>query len=545
QLDVVLSREEIEIRRELDRWLIDPLHGPQMRFLSAAGEQPARSIRQREQLLDRWRAFASSIHELELDARTKADIGYVAPRGSIERNVAQLDALLAIPTLDSPLLAPACGGGRWIPKSPDERLPDIAQRELGDALAQEALVALNPHLLDPEVRARGTWVLIPSATDPLAPEERGAFVAEVAAVIDDEIRPALESWRDALAFDLALKAPTDQQPGLLALPGGSGLYRDLVWMHTTTWTEPGAISDRALDELEALETELAEVASEALGVSDLDRVRTLLRGGAASSHPNAGAVEAALRSDLANVQDRLDDWFFDRSRNALVVTIEQRFDRDPAEAIAYLPPATDSSRPGRLVVDVGADREPVYATAAAAYGEGVPGRHYMRGLLRDRNDLPLFRRYASPTVIEEGWVDYAERLADEMELYAGSLERVGMLRRAVERRALAVADVGLHVEGWSRDDARDFLRRRTYLAPSEVELQIDLVLARPGAALAPVVGSVAIRGLRDAAERALGDDFDIRAFHEALTLDGPVDLRWLADRVGNWGDFDGRAAIAI
>lgn len=545
QLDRALATETIWITHELDRWLLDPLEGPQMQFLRAAQEQPAQTARQRDQLLQRWTAFGRAIEELRLDSIAKARGGFVASRGSIERNVAQLDSLLAVSTLESPMLTPACGGGRWVPLTPGESIAALANRELDDARRQDELLQLNPHVLDPDVRGRGTFLLLPSPTDPLTPTERGEFVAAVATIIDEEIRPALDAWRETLAFDLLLRAPSHEQPGLVSLPGGTSIYNDLVWVETTLDLPPGHWSEIALDELEALESELPAIAGAALGTNDSARIQSLLRGDRNLFHPNAGAVEAALRADVARASREIPRWFNDLARQPLVITPAERPDRDLVEALAYLPPATDSSRPGRLLIDVQNDRQPIYATAAAAYGEGIPGRHFVRSLLRERPELPLFRRYAGPSVIEAGWVDYAEGLAEEMGLYADDLERLGRLTRAIERRALAVADVGLHLEGWSRDDARAFLDQRTFLSPAETSLHVDILLGRPGHALAPIAGATAIRQLREASENALGDDFDIRAFHDALVSDGPIDLTWLAERVGDWGDFDGRDALGI
>jgi uncharacterized protein (DUF885 family) len=545
QLTFALERERTLLETEIDRWLIDPVDAPHMRFLAASATQPALTGRQREQLLDRWAAFARSVRELDIDASGMARAGFVAPRSSIERNIAQIDAILAAPTLEHPFLQPAAGDGRWTDLAADENVAALAKRELGDPLRQDEILALNLHLRDPEVRSGGTRVLLPSPSDSLTPAERGRFMADVRAVIDEQIRPALSAWRETLAFDLALRAPSDERPGLVDRPGGIALYQQLAWLATTARLAPTTVAEQAQAELEELESRMYALAAGVLGVAEADRIQALMRGDQRRFHPNVSAVEASLRVDLARADRVLAQWFLDVPRRALVVGAFERPEGELGARLEYQPPTVDSSRPARLVLDVSDDRQPINGTAAAAFGEGVPGRHFLDAILRDRMELPLFRRYTSSTVLEEGWVDYAEGLADEMGLYADDAERVEWLARAVLRRARAVADVGLHFEGWSRADAVDFLRRHSFLSPIEVDNEVDLLLGRPASSLAAVVAAAAIRDLRGAAEVQRGDDFDVREFHAALTANGPLDLATLATLVGEELGFDGRAATGL
>ncbi|QDU67631.1 DUF885 domain-containing protein [Engelhardtia mirabilis] len=538
-----IEREKIELRAGTDRWMVDPVAGPHVRMLAVAREQPANTAYEREQLLERWSAFARALTSFERSAKERSGAGFTAPRGAIDRTVEQLDTLLAIDTFDSPFMTPACGGGRWVDLGPTETLANVAKRELGDALRNRELLLINRHVADPEVRASGTRVLLPSATDALDPDERGAFVESVREVIEQQIVPALRSWRQVLAFELAPEAPKPNRPGLVSMPSGTSIYRDLVRVHTTLQSDPGAFSRRAEADLTQIEDRLYGLAASALGVSGRAQLQTILRGDRSLFFNDATSIEAAMRSDVRRAQGSLRSWFLDDTAVPLVVGLAPALEPVDREAVSYRPPPADASRPGRLLIEASSDRQARYSTAAAAFGGGVPGRHLLRGLVGERPELALFRRYAGPEVLEIGWADYAEELADEMGLYPDDLSRVGMLARAALRRARAVTDVGLHLEGWSYADASAYLRAHSLLSPTEIDLELDLILARPAEALAAVAGGDALRDLREAAEQSLGAGFKVARFHEVVTAEGSISLPLLGKLVGTWAAIDGAAVV--
>jgi uncharacterized protein (DUF885 family) len=140
----------------------------------------------------------------------------------------------------------------------------------------------------------------------------------------------------------------------------------------------------------------------------------------------------------------------------------------------------------------------------------------------------MFNAYA------EGWGLYAERLADEMGLYSDDVSRLGLLTQDSMRAARLVVDTGLHALGWSRQRAVDFLVENTPMARIEIEAEIDRYAGHPGQALGYMVGRLEIERLRAEAERALGDRFDIREFHDTVLGSGTLPLPVLADVVATW-----------
>jgi uncharacterized protein (DUF885 family) len=134
----------------------------------------------------------------------------------------------------------------------------------------------------------------------------------------------------------------------------------------------------------------------------------------------------------------------------------------------------------------------------------------------------------------EGWALYAERLADEMGLYSGDLDRMGMLAGRQHRATRLILDAGIHARGWTRERALAFLREHAMLSPSLAEGEVDRYITWPGQATAYMVGDLAIRSLRRQAEERLGGRFDIRAFHDRVLENGAVTLPMLAVEVERW-----------
>jgi uncharacterized protein (DUF885 family) len=148
----------------------------------------------------------------------------------------------------------------------------------------------------------------------------------------------------------------------------------------------------------------------------------------------------------------------------------------------------------------------------------------------------MFRRYTQVYAHTEGWGLYAERLADEMGLYSSDVDRLGMLTADAWRAGRLVVDTGMHALGWSREKAIDWLLEWTPIGRLTIEQEVDRYIGMPGQALSYKMGQLEILRLRTEAERRLGDDFDIKGFHDTLLTSGAMTLPLLADMVEAWID---------
>lgn len=182
---------------------------------------------------------------------------------------------------------------------------------------------------------------------------------------------------------------------------------------------------------------------------------------------------------------------------------------------------------------------PRYEAEALAYHESIPGHHLQIAIAQELPDVPEFRRHMGTTAYIEGWGLYSERLAGEMGLYTGDLDHIGVASYDAWRAARLVVDTGMHVMGWSRDQAITFMTEHTALGVNNIANEVDRYIAIPGQALAYKTGQMEILRLRASARARLGDRFDIRGFHDAVLGSGAVPLPVLAAIVDRWVEAQG------
>jgi uncharacterized protein (DUF885 family) len=180
------------------------------------------------------------------------------------------------------------------------------------------------------------------------------------------------------------------------------------------------------------------------------------------------------------------------------------------------------------------ETRPKYEAEVLAYHESIPGHHLQLAIMQELEHLPAFRRHSGVTAFIEGWGLYTERLANEMGLYSSDLDRIGMLSYDAWRACRLVVDTGMHANGWSRQQAIDFMIENTALAKNNIVNEVDRYITWPGQAVAYKTGQLDILRLRDRARAALGNRFAIRDFHDAVLENGAVDLPTLRATVESW-----------
>ncbi len=198
----------------------------------------------------------------------------------------------------------------------------------------------------------------------------------------------------------------------------------------------------------------------------------------------------------------------------------------------YVSAPVGGTKPGSYWVNTYAlDSRPLYTLTALTLHEAVPGHHLQFALAQEQENLPAFRRFAYVNAFGEGWGLYAEWLGVEAGMYTDPYARFGRLTYEMWRACRLVVDTGLHARGWTRQQAMDFLASNTALSLHEVRTETDRYISWPGQALAYKIGELKIKELRRYAESALGDLFDVRAFHDVVLLNGTVPLDVLQEQV--------------
>jgi uncharacterized protein (DUF885 family) len=171
---------------------------------------------------------------------------------------------------------------------------------------------------------------------------------------------------------------------------------------------------------------------------------------------------------------------------------------------------------------------------STAFHEAYPGHHLQTAVALEKEKLHPIQRYFFLSGFGEGWALYSERLADEMELFSSDVDRLGLLSNEALRAARLVVDSGMHVLGWSRQQAIDYLLAHTTETPDRAAAEIDRYIAVPAQATAYLIGSLEIRRIREAARQRLGTRFQIKEFHDLVLEDGTMPLWVLSEKVDRW-----------
>jgi uncharacterized protein (DUF885 family) len=381
------------------------------------------------------------------------------------------------------------------------------------------------------------YLATPPDVDPLLPDGDGHFDdvrTALREVLTTEVRPALARHRDVLADHIAPHARRDDRVGLCWLPDGEQAYREAVRLHTTTAETPEEFHQLGHELIDRLRDEYRDLGGRVLGTTDVDDIFQRLRAAPELRFGSAGEVRHAAEVALGRAQAAVGGWVATLPTIACTVREIPAVEAPESTIAYYQPPSIDGTRPGQYFVNThDPTSRPRFEAEALAFHEAVPGHHTQIARAQEL-DLPTLRRVFYVTAFVEGWALYAERLADEMGLYTDDLARLGMLSFDSWRACRLVVDTGMHALGWSRTRAIEFMRANSPQAVNNIVNEVDRYIGWPGQALAYMAGRTRIVALRRRAEHALGPDFDVAAFHDAVLEHAAVPL-WTLDRlVDEW-----------
>jgi uncharacterized protein (DUF885 family) len=379
--------------------------------------------------------------------------------------------------------------------------------------------------LDPVRNERPSWTQ----------EEKDSFEIAIRTVNSQIIRPAFRRYRDFLNDDLMALARPTEKAGVLHLPNGAACYQAAISHHTTLEKSADELHQTGLDALAGIHDEFRTLGDTLWSENDLQQIFHRLRTDKELFFSDSNAVVQKAESSLRRAESVVENYFGILPKAPCVVTPIPDFEAPYSTIAYYRPPRPDGSVPGQYFINkFKPETRPIHEAEVLAFHEAVPGHHLQLAIAQEQASLPQFRKHFRATAYTEGWALYTERLADEMGLYSGDIDRLGMLSFDAWRAARLVVDTGLHAKGWSRAQAIEFMLKNTPLAPNNIENEVDRYLSWPGQGLAYKTGQIEVLRLRSKAQEELGTSFNIKAWHDAVLQVGAVPLPVLEAHLDRW-----------
>ena len=369
--------------------------------------------------------------------------------------------------------------------------------------------------------------------DSFAPDDRERLRAEATDVIEKTVLPAYRKLDKY--FNKKYLPAARASIGLSDLPNGNAWYEHQARSFTTTRMTPDDIHRIGLDEVKRIRDEMQKVIAEVEFDGTFQEFLTFLRTDPQFYFDNPEDLYQEYLATSKRLDPELVKLFGKLPRMPYgVKPIPDSIAPDTTTAY-YNRPAADGSRAGIYYVNLyKPEVRPKYEIEVLSVHEAVPGHHLQLALQQELGDMPMFRRFLGFTAFVEGWGLYSERLGYDMGLYEDPYSRFGQLTYDMWRAVRLVVDTGMHYKGWTRQQAIDFFKDNAAKTEHDIVNEIDRYIAWPGQALAYKIGQLKILQLRERAERQLGENFDIRAFHDELLGAGALPLDLLEQRMDKW-----------
>ena len=364
------------------------------------------------------------------------------------------------------------------------------------------------------------------------PDTQSSLQSAAATVIDEQVNPALQAL---LAFLESDYLPAARPPGIGSLPGGKQVYSRLAQHFTTTELTPDEIHEIGLREVVRIRGEMEAVIDTVGFEGDIAAFNEVLRTDPQFYYETPEALLEGYQAVSKRLDPGLVNLFGKLPRAPYGVRPIPDEEAPDTTTAYYMRPAIDGSRPGWYYVNLyRPDVRPKFEMEVLSVHESVPGHHLQISLAQELTGLPEFRRIGGFTAFIEGWGLYSERLGYDMGLYKDPYSRYGQLVYDMWRAVRLVVDTGIHYFGWSRQKAIDYFIANAAKSEADIINEIDRYIGWPGQALAYKIGQMKMLELRGEAETALGEDFDIRTFHDHMLSAGALPLDILERRMDVW-----------
>jgi uncharacterized protein (DUF885 family) len=427
--------------------------------------------------LSRLAAFATALDEETTEQRFEATRGFVAPAWSIDLTLGQM----------AKLRTPAAGASGMV-----------------QSLVTRAATRKIP----------GDWQALAEK------------------IVSGAVYPALDRQ---IALMKSLRGKTAAGDGAWRLKEGAAIYAAALEAATTTKFTPEQVHQIGLEQVADLTAKL-DVILKAAGMTQgtvgarLAALNVRPEQLYANTDPARLELIESLNAGIKAMSARLPNAFATLPTQPLEIRAVPKDIEDGASNGYYRSAALDGSRPAIYFINLKDTGDwPKYSLPSLTFHEGLPGHHLQISLAQESKDIPTLRKIGGFSAYSEGWALYSEQLADELGAYEG-IEKAGYLQSFLFRAARLVIDTGIHTKRWSREKATDYIVATTGFARPRCQREVERYCTQIGQACSYKIGHIAWMRARDGAKAALGDKFDVKAFHEVLK-EGAMPLTILEKRI--------------
>jgi uncharacterized protein (DUF885 family) len=375
--------------------------------------------------------------------------------------------------------------------------------------------------------------LFANMPDEIGSEDQERIKQLAIEIIEASIVPAYREF-DHYFNNIYLPA-SRESIGASSLPNGEAFYEYRTRLYTTTQMTPDEIHRLGLNEVKRIRDEMQLIIDELEFAGSFDDFLNFLRTDPQFYYDTPEELFNGYLAVSKRIDPELVKLFGKLPRIPYGLrAIPDNIAPDTTTAY-YNRPAADGSRPGYYYVNLyRPEVRPKYEMEVLSIHEAVPGHHLQIALQMEMEEMPSFRKYSGFTAFSEGWGLYSESLGFEMGFYQDPYSHFGALTYDMWRAVRLVVDTGMHYKGWTRQQAIDFFKDNAAKTETDIVNEIDRYISWPGQALAYKIGQLQMLELRKKAEQALGDDFDVKAFHDELLGAGAIPMEILETRMNRW-----------
>ena len=402
--------------------------------------------------------------------------------------------------------------------------PKILMKRIPDQISSQLVE-------DPEMSP--FFIAFSEMPDAISEADQQRLRENAKTIIDESIVPAYREFSQYFN-DTYLPASRDSI-GASALPNGEAFYEYRTRSYTTTQMTPDEIHRLGLNEVKRIRGEMQLIIDELEFGGDFADFLNFLRTDEQFYYDTPEELFDGYLAVSKRIDPELVKLFGKLPRMPYGLRpIPDNIAPDTTTAY-YNRPAADGSRPGYYYVNLyRPEVRPKYEMEVLSVHEAVPGHHLQIALQMELEEMPDFRKYQGFTAFTEGWGLYSESLGYELGLYKDPYSRFGALTYDMWRAVRLVVDTGMHYKGWTRQQAIDFFMDNAAKTETDIVNEIDRYISWPGQALAYKIGQLKMLELRRRCEQALGEDFDIRAFHDEMLGAGALPMELLETRMNRW-----------